>query len=98
MKKKMDMNIIILIISVIVLFGNVSFGKPNVKAAENDVREICGNTDDPAFCFNTIISDPRTGAANLTELAEICIGLAGDAAKKAETLVATLIGAATDLS
>ena len=92
----MAKKIIIQIISVVVLFVNLSYGRKYMKVAEDIVQEICASTNDPTFCFKAIKSDPRTAAENLTGLAEICIDLAGAAAKKAEKLAATLIKTAAD--
>ena len=97
-KKKIAMakHISILIISVVVLLVDLSSARLNVKVAKDVVEKICAKTEDPSYCSHAIESDPRTGAANLTGLAEICIDLAGDGAKKAEALVAGLIKNASD--
>lgn len=92
----MAKHISILIISVVVLLVDLSSARLNVKVAKDVVEEICAKTEDPSYCSHAIESDPRTGAANLTGLAEICIDLAGDGAKKAEALVAGLIKNASD--
>ncbi|KAM3733265.1 hypothetical protein ACB098_11G122300 [Castanea mollissima] len=68
-----------------------TYGRLNVKASENVLKEICSSHKDPPFCLQALQSDPHTPFVDLVGLTNISIHLVDVVANKTLALIRSLI-------
>ncbi|KAI7994689.1 Pectinesterase inhibitor [Camellia lanceoleosa] len=92
---------IITILSILLMFPYITTQLYVAQSWDNKItydklKDLCSNTQNSSFCFQTLKSNPRIATTNLRDLAAYTINLTSDSAQQTLPIVKLLAEQATD--